>query len=185
MARMKISASFLPWDGRPCLCPKSKDSSSHIIISYSDIIWMFTRWLHARVTLSAGKNSVQSQGYPSIGGREEQSLCETWWRIGWVNSFQPEPPEGRGFDSRSSRHVGTLGKSLTRSCLWRFGVYQCICVSVLCRGRFWVVVDLKRRCRNSLNEFHTMIKLRDRQRDRETDRQADGERELSSKRWRR
>src|SRR6218665_1545787 len=31
-------------------------------------------------------------------------------------------PEGSGFDSRSSRHVGTLGKSLTHSCLWRFGV---------------------------------------------------------------
>ena len=43
----------------------------------------------------------------------------TWWRIGWVDIFQPE---GRGFESRSSRHVGTLGKSLTRICLWRFGV---------------------------------------------------------------
>src|SRR6218665_2237094 len=27
-----------------------------------------------------------------------------------------------GFESRSSCHVGTLGKSFTRSCLWRFGV---------------------------------------------------------------
>ena len=26
-------------------------------------------------------------------------------------------PKGRGFDSRSSRHVGTLGKSFTYSCL--------------------------------------------------------------------
>jgi len=26
------------------------------------------------------------------------------------------------FDSRSIRHVGTLGKSFTHSCLWRFGV---------------------------------------------------------------
>ena len=43
----------------------------------------------------------------------------TWWRIGWVDCFQPE---GRGFDSHSSRYVGTLGKSLTHSCLWRFGV---------------------------------------------------------------
>ena len=31
-----------------------------------------------------------------------------------TESFQPE---GRGFDSRSSRHVGTLGKSFTYSCL--------------------------------------------------------------------
>ena len=30
--------------------------------------------------------------------------------------------KGRGFESRSSLHAGTLGKSFTRSCLWRFGV---------------------------------------------------------------
>jgi len=39
---------------------------------------------------------------------------ETWWRLGWDDDFQPE---GREFDSRSSRHVGTLGKSFTYSCL--------------------------------------------------------------------
>jgi len=43
----------------------------------------------------------------------------TWWRTGWVDSFQPE---GRGFDSRPSRQVGTLGKSLTHNCLWCFGM---------------------------------------------------------------
>ena len=52
------------------------------------------------------------------------------------------------FESRYSRHVGTLGKSLTCSCPLRFGT-----VSVLCRERFWVVVDLKRRYRNGLNEW--------------------------------
>ena len=36
-----------------------------------------------------------------------------------IFTFQPEC---RGFESSSSRPVGTLGKSLTRSCLWRFGV---------------------------------------------------------------
>ena len=41
------------------------------------------------------------------------------WSIGRVEAFRPE---GRGFESRSSRHVGTLGMSLTCSCLWRFGV---------------------------------------------------------------
>src|SRR6218665_1954848 len=30
-------------------------------------------------------------------------------------------PKGRGFESRSNRHVGTLDKYFTRSCLWRFG----------------------------------------------------------------
>ena len=42
-------------------------------------------------------------------------ICRgTWWRIGWGDYSQPE---GRGFDSRPSRHVGTLGKSFTCSCL--------------------------------------------------------------------
>ena len=41
-------------------------------------------------------------------------------RIGRVDAFRPK---GRGFDSRSSRQVGTFGKSLTHNnCLWRFGV---------------------------------------------------------------
>ena len=34
----------------------------------------------------------------------------TWLRIGWIDDFQPQ---GRGFDSCFSRHVGTLGKSFT------------------------------------------------------------------------
>src|SRR6218665_3398945 len=60
--------------------------------------------------------------------------------------------EGRRFESRSSRHVGTLGKSFTHSCMWRFGVltptqYQCCS-----RECLRVVVDLKRRCRNIQNE---------------------------------
>ena len=41
------------------------------------------------------------------------------WRIGRVDAFRLK---GYGFDSRSSRHVGTLGKCFTSSCVWRFGV---------------------------------------------------------------
>src|SRR6218665_3069197 len=41
------------------------------------------------------------------------------WIIGRVYTCQPE---GRGFESLSSRHIGTLGKSSTHSCLWHFGV---------------------------------------------------------------
>ena len=33
-----------------------------------------------------------------------------WWHIGRVDAFRPKGP---GFESRSSRHVGTLGKSFT------------------------------------------------------------------------
>src|SRR6218665_2369078 len=47
------------------------------------------------------------------------NIYGTLWRIGKDEAFRTE---GRGFESRSSRHIGTLGKSLTRSCLWRFGV---------------------------------------------------------------
>src|SRR6218665_927675 len=46
-------------------------------------------------------------------------ICGMWWCISSVKAFRPE---GRGFKSRSTHHIETLGKSLTRSCLWRFGV---------------------------------------------------------------
>jgi len=42
-----------------------------------------------------------------------------WWLIGRFVAFCPK---GQGFGSRYGHHVGTLGKSFTRSCLWRFGV---------------------------------------------------------------
>ena len=42
-----------------------------------------------------------------------------WWLIGRFDAFRPK---GRGFKSHSSHHVGTLCKSFTRSCLWRFGI---------------------------------------------------------------
>ena len=43
----------------------------------------------------------------------------TWWRFGRVDAFRPKYHESY---SRSSRNVGTLGKSFTHSCLWRFSV---------------------------------------------------------------
>ena len=46
-------------------------------------------------------------------------FCWTWWCIGRVKAFRTE---GRGFESRSGRYVGTFVRSLTYSCLWRFGV---------------------------------------------------------------
>ena len=78
--------------------------------------------------------------------------CEGVWRIGRVDGLRPK---GHGFDSRSSRHVGTLGKSLAHnyylcsSSAWNSGT-----VSVLCRERLLVVVvSLKSRYRNGLNEW--------------------------------
>ena len=48
-----------------------------------------------------------------------QYMCGAWWLIGRFDAFRPK---GRRFESRSSRHVGTLDKSFTRNCLWRFDV---------------------------------------------------------------
>jgi len=41
------------------------------------------------------------------------------WLIGRFGAFRPK---GRRVESLSSHHIGTLGKSFTRRCLWRFGV---------------------------------------------------------------
>ena len=59
---------------------------------------------------------------------------------------------GHGFESRSSRHVGTLGKSFT-PVAWNSET-----VSVQCRERLLVVVDLKRHYRNGLNEWKNSMK---------------------------
>ena len=53
------------------------------------------------------------------------------WLVGRFGAFRPK---GRGFESRSSRHEGTLGKSFTCSCLWRIGVKLRHGI-VLCRER--------------------------------------------------
>ena len=45
-----------------------------------------------------------------------------WWAWWLSMIFGALRPEGRWFESHSSCHVGTLGKSFTHSCLWRFGV---------------------------------------------------------------
>src|SRR6218665_1993860 len=57
--------------------------------------------------------------------------CWPWWRIGRVDAFRPD---GRGFESRSSRHVGTLGKSFTYSCLYSASAFK-LRHSVNCCGR--------------------------------------------------
>ena len=54
-----------------------------------------------------------------VMGRLKHTHMGRAWRIGRVDAFSQK---GHGFDSRSSRHVGTLGKSFIHSCLWRFGM---------------------------------------------------------------
>ena len=41
------------------------------------------------------------------------------WSFGRFDALRPK---GHGFESRTSRHAETFGKSFTRSYLWRFGV---------------------------------------------------------------
>ena len=56
---------------------------------------------------------------PKMLNPPPRNLWGAWWLIGRFVAFHPK---GRGFESHSSRHVGTLGKSFTRSCLLRFGM---------------------------------------------------------------
>jgi len=67
------------------------------------------------------KRSLQSafQQWTSWYWHDIDSTNVPVWCIGRVNAFRPK---GHEFDSRSSHHVGTLGKSLAHNCLWFFGV---------------------------------------------------------------
>ena len=62
--------------------------------------------------------SNQSRHYREINNKF-CGLGGHWWHIGRFDAFRLK---GRWFESCSSRHVRTLGKYFTRSCLWRFDV---------------------------------------------------------------
>ena len=64
-----------------------------------------------------------------------------WWRIFKVDAFRSE---GRGFESRSKRHVGTLGESFTCTCLERFGVLTPTQCQLLWSERFLKVPTERR-----------------------------------------
>jgi len=49
-------------------------------------------------------------------------ICGTWYLSGKFGALRPQ---GRSFESHSSLHVGTLGKSFTHSCLIIPTQYQC------------------------------------------------------------
>src|SRR6218665_4164147 len=68
--------------------------------------------------------------------------CIDMWGVG--GALVESTPNCHGFDFRSSRLVGTLGKSFTHSCLWRFDVKFQHSIRAVSE-RFRVVVDLKRR----------------------------------------
>jgi len=90
----------------------------------SEVIWKMFIWHINLAILSAAylkllklikiSRSSDRNNFAQFFMRHSVVWRGTWWRLGWVDNFQPE---GRGFDSCSSRHVGTLGKSFTYSCL--------------------------------------------------------------------
>ena len=61
-----------------------------------------------------GKDGELGEG---DGQEEVYKVCGAWWLIWYIRRLSSE-----GSESRSSRHVGTLGMSFTRSCRSRFGV---------------------------------------------------------------
>src|SRR6218665_826285 len=61
-----------------------------------------------------------NRGLPSSRVSEVQTHRSTALSVGRGSSLVDL--SSCGFEYRSSRHVGTLGKSFTHSCLWHFGV---------------------------------------------------------------
>ena len=50
--------------------------------------------------------------YTDNANKASVIICGAWWLIGGFVAFRPN---GRGFESRSSRHVGTLSKFLVHN----------------------------------------------------------------------
>ena len=64
--------------------------------------------------------------WKEVAIRNQLMVCKAWWLIGRFDAFHPN---GRGFESRSSRHVWTLSKILQLPVALRRVSY--------CRERFW------------------------------------------------
>ena len=72
------------------------------------------------------KAKSREPAYSQVLNQKSRTTVGTVGRDGALVKSQPE---GRGFDSRSSRHVGTSGKSFTDSCLpMRLGVKLRYCI---------------------------------------------------------
>jgi len=94
---------------------------------------------------------------PIRGYGSNKLVSEGTWLLS--GAFGALRPEGCRFESRSSRHLGTLGKPFTRSFLEHFGVltptqYECCNQECL-----WVVVKLKRCYWNIRNEWWMNVLL--------------------------
>ena len=66
-----------------------------------------------------GSNPPNESIHVKNRGHRRKTRSVAWWLIGRFDAFRAKD---RGFESRTIRHVETLGKSFTRSNLWRFGM---------------------------------------------------------------
>src|SRR6218665_1980744 len=85
----------------------------------------------------------------------DRRICVTWWLIGRFDDC-------RGFESRSSHHIGTSVPWVSPSLVIAYcsSARNSDTVSLLCRERLCVVVELKKRYRSSLNERMNISKSR-------------------------
>ena len=92
-----------------CACAHAHSLEGTLVIVYELLATSFSKPWHMR---ACGQSSPSPSHLPTDS--IWSFICEAWWRIGRDDAFQPE---GHGFEYRSSRHVGTLGKSFTYNCL--------------------------------------------------------------------
>src|SRR6218665_887058 len=109
-----------PYDRRPCM------SVVHVRLTIFLSINRTVRHTKPSVYFSNNNNNPklvygkrQHRGSHKVSLNTGIPVCGEWWLIGRVDAYFSK---GREFDSRSSRHVGTLGKSFARSCRRCFGV---------------------------------------------------------------
>src|SRR6218665_4163645 len=94
-------------------------------------------------------DALRGRGDEEEGEKDEKVQEKLTLAMGATDAYRAK---GRGFDSRSGRHVATLDKFFARSCLWRFDVKLQHRIRAVSGAPLNSSVDLKRRSRNSLNE---------------------------------
>ena len=130
--------------------PQSDSFTSGCLSKLNDLDF----WTHSPLTqlrwICWGLLNKRRYYYLSVGCQFTSQLKQklscilpsgAWWLIGRFDTFRPK---GRRFKYRSSRHVGTFGKSFTRSCLWHFGTKRQHSIRALSGAPLRSRVDLKR-----------------------------------------
>ena len=115
--------------GGYCCCSSNQNPSSSDSVDTASAFWHNQRKQTGRSSSKSCTGDSINISSVWLNKCHSSVKCGTWWRIGRVEAFRLE---GHGFESRSSHHIEILGKSFTRSCLWRFSVKlhhsPCCCV---------------------------------------------------------